>query len=88
VSFSRSRGMLTGVPGYTAVGGITYHANGMIAQVAHANGVNDVWQNDPYGKPRPAEITSTGVVGGLDWDSRLYGYDGAGNVVKEGGAYL
>jgi hypothetical protein len=60
----------------------------MIAQVAHANRVNDVWENDPHGKPRPARITSTGVQGGLDWDSRPYGYDGAGNVVKEGAAYF
>jgi RHS repeat-associated protein len=50
--------------------------------------VNDVWENDPHGKPRPARITSTGVQGGLDWDSRPYGYDGAGNVVKEGAAYF
>jgi hypothetical protein len=68
--------------------GITYHANGMIAQVAHANGVNDVWDNDPYGKPRPARITSTGVVRGLDRDSRPYRYDGVGNVVTEGGAFF
>jgi RHS repeat-associated protein len=88
VAFTRTRGLLTGVSGYTGVGGITYHANGMIAQVVHANGVADVWTNDDYGRPRPKQIRSTGVVGGLDWDSREYGYDGVGNVVKEGAAYF
>jgi hypothetical protein len=65
-----------GLPARAPLGGITYHANGMIARVAHANGVNDVWQkwqNDPHGKPWPAQITSTGVVGDLNWDSREYG---------------
>ncbi len=86
-------GFLTALPGYTgtvpgqASGvGITYSANGLVSQVAHANGV--VWSQlaDRNGLARPGGFTS--ALGATTyWATGSYAYDGAGNVTQIGTNY-
>lgn len=88
VGFSYTRGLLTGVPGYTgtvpgATAGITYSPNLLVAQVQHANGVLDTVANDPHAMPRPATVSAAGPS--ASWSSGAYAYDGAGNVTQIGG---
>ncbi len=90
VAFSYTRGLLTGVGGYTgtvpgAVAGIgiTYSPNLLVAQVQHANGVLDVQANDPHAMVRPASVSAAGSLAA--WSSGTYAYDGAGNVTQIGG---
>jgi hypothetical protein len=85
VSFGYTRGFLSAVPGYAS--SISYHPNGLVAQVAHANGVTDTQGNDPKAMRRPASIAS--MVGTTTrWSSGAYAYDGAGNVVKIGTSWF
>ena len=74
-------GFLTSVTGYAPA--IGYHANEMLASVAHANGVTDVWSQDPDGMRRPAQIETQGAATG-NFDTGDYAYDGAGNIVAMG----
>jgi hypothetical protein len=57
-----NRGFLTGVTfpynGQSRVNTIGYHASGLVASVAHANGVTDLIGADPYGQPRPASFSA------------------------------
>lgn len=80
VSFTYTRGWLTSVPGYA--NSITYHANGMTNQVAHANGVTYTQALDPNAMRRPASYSTTGAT--QNWTSGAYAYDGAGNVTAIG----
>jgi RHS repeat-associated protein len=78
VSPAYTNGFTSSVPGFATA--ITYHPNGLVAQVSHANGANWVQGNDPNGMRRPSLISiSTGGQLGP------YSYDGAGNVTKVGG---
>ncbi len=74
-------GFLTGITGYATIG---YHANEMLASIAHANGVTEVWDQDPDSMRGPARIRTTGVTGGQNFDTGSYAYDGAGNVTAMG----
>jgi RHS repeat-associated protein len=85
-----TNGFLTSVPSYAS--SITYHPNGLVNAVAHANGVTDTNANDPYAMRRMASIGTAGAVvsvGGsaANWASGTYTYDGTGNIVKTGGDY-
>lgn len=80
VSSSYSFGYLSAVPGYASA--ITYHPNGLVAQVSHANGVNWMQENDPDGMRRPRSIRLTGAV--TSGVLGPYTYDGAGNMAKVG----
>jgi RHS repeat-associated protein len=72
------------VPGYAS--SITYHPNGQVNQVARTNGVTDTYYEDPYGLPRPRKVVAKrGTT--LLYQTGLYGYDGAGDVKKEGSSY-
>ena len=84
VSYTRSRGLLTAVPGFATA--ITYHANGLHNQITHANGVADTQTNDPFGMARPRELSAQRQGADL-WRSGIYAYDGAGNVTKTGTGY-
>ena len=79
VTYGYTHGSLTGVDGY--VPSVSYHANGMVNEVLHANGMKDVHTKDPDDIPRAARIdvqrVSDGVVYG-GWGPCTY--DGAGNV--------
>ena len=75
-----TQGLLTAVPGYAS--SITYHPNGLIAQVTHANGVADLQEKDPDDLARPLRLSTSGASEGFD--SGLYDFDGAGNVTKMG----
>ncbi|HET9225497.1 MAG TPA: RHS repeat-associated core domain-containing protein [Thermoanaerobaculia bacterium] len=83
VSFGYSYGLLTSVPGYTGtalgVSEITYHANGLVHQVPHSNGVLFTQQNDPNGIARPAGMTAANGTTTL-WTAGTHAYDGAGNL--------
>lgn len=58
-------GWLTGVNApYTGSGTISYHENGMVNQVIHANGVTDTQTPDGSGMPRPGSIATTGAFDG------------------------
>lgn len=81
IGFTYTRGWLTSVPGYANA--ISYHANGMINQVAHANGVTYTQALDPNAMRRPASYSTTGAT--TNWTSGAYAYDGAGNVAAIGG---
>ncbi len=71
------------VPGQPAGYGFTYHANGMVAQIQHGNGVLDTYAVDTGNwMRRPLSISTSGA--NLNWSSGAYRYDGAGNVLKTG----
>ncbi len=75
VSNSYAHGFLTGVNGYASIG---YHKNGLVASVAHVNGVTATTANDPVLIRRPASIQIAGP-GWSQWTGG-YSYDGAGNI--------
>jgi hypothetical protein len=58
VSFGYTQGFLTSVPGF---GAVSYHPNGMVAQVDHDNGVTDTVALDASGMARPASISTSGA---------------------------
>lgn len=78
-----TNGFLTSVPGWAT---LSYHANGMVNQVTHANTVVDTQANDPDSMRRPASI-SAAKNGTTLWTSGAYSYDASGNVVKTGSGY-
>lgn len=78
-----TNGYLTGVTNWAS--SISYHATGLVNQVANANGVTWTQAADPWGMPRPASISTAG--GGAAWSSGTYSYDGAGNVTVIGSDY-
>ncbi|MCI0689094.1 MAG: hypothetical protein L0Y54_17965, partial [Sporichthyaceae bacterium] len=87
VSFTRQLGLLTGVPGWAD--SISYHANGMLNEVEHANGVTYAQGLDPHWMRRPGSLSVTHPSNLLalaeDETGPLavplaYTYDGAGNV--------
>jgi hypothetical protein len=78
-----TNGFLTSVPGWAT---LSYHANGMVNQVTHSNGVVDTQANDPDSMRRPSSISSAKGTTTL-WSSGTYAYDGTGNVVKTGSGY-
>jgi len=87
VTYTYTNGVLTDVPAYTGASpGITYHDNGMVEQVTHANGVTDTFARDANWMRRPASITMSGAVSN-NWSSGTYAYDGAGNVTAIGGQW-
>ncbi len=51
-------GALTSIAGFTTGIGITYHQNGMVNQMAHANGVTDTQGADPNWMRRPGSLSS------------------------------
>jgi len=79
VSYGYSLGYLTSVGSFLT--SVSYHANGMVHEALHANGMKDVFARDANDMPRPAQISvqrvSDGVVLG-SWGP--YDYDGSGNV--------
>lgn len=75
-----AQGLPTSIPGYAS--SISHHPNGLLHQVAHANGVTDVQMNDPDDMQRPWSLHTTGAS--EDFATGLFGYDGAGNVTKMG----
>ncbi len=81
---SYTNGFLTGVGGWANT--ITYHPNGLVAQVNFANGASWVQQNDPWSMPRPLSISSSGAA--TNWTSGTYTYDGSGNVAAMGTDYV
>jgi RHS repeat-associated protein len=79
-----------GSPGFYA-SAITYHPNGMVNQVTHANNpvASSTWLMDTYalgpsGMVRPASITTATSAGALRWATGAYAYDGAGNIKAVG----
>ncbi|MEM7353821.1 MAG: RHS repeat-associated core domain-containing protein, partial [Acidobacteriota bacterium] len=53
---------------------------GMLDQLTHANTVVEAIAPSPSNLQRPDKITTSGVMGGEDWDSGQYLYDSSGNV--------
>jgi len=81
VTRTYDRGFLTAVPGWAS--SITYHPNGMLDDVFHANGVLYYQHVDPDLMRRPAALGAnlpvcTSQLGGDE--GLVYAYDGAGNV--------
>lgn len=62
---------------------LTYHPNGLYAQLVHGNGAVDHQLADLYGQVRPLSLSTTGVTGG-GWASGDYSYDTKGNVYRIG----
>jgi RHS repeat-associated protein len=87
VNFGYSYGRLVSVPGFTGTAGgvsqITYHSNGLMNQVPHANGVLFTQQNDPTSMTRPSVMTAVRGAATL-WTTGTYTYDGAGNLKAVG----
>jgi RHS repeat-associated protein len=84
VNRSYTNGFLTNVTNWTT--SITYHPNGLVNQVTFPNGFTWSQQNDPYGLPRPQQITTTGGWYGY-WTTGAYLYDSSGNVATIGSDY-
>lgn len=86
VEFLFSQGWLTTVrtPSGIVFAQVTYHPNGMVAQVQHGNGVTEQHGLDPHGMSRPASIGTVGVASGGNWSTGTYRFDGSGNVVEVG----
>jgi RHS repeat-associated protein len=80
VGYGYDQGILSAVNGY---GTVTYQPSGVVAAVAHANGVSEVWDPDASGMARPARIRATSA-GQTLWDSGSYAYDGIGNIATIG----
>lgn len=78
VSATYTHGWLTAVPGWAS--SITYHPNGMLSEVRHANGVTYSQGKDPLDRRRPASIGVSGPWIGTTVFS--FSYDGSGNVVS------
>jgi len=88
VGFTYQLGYLTAVPGYA--GPITYHPNGMLAEIHHSNQVVYGQGLDPHWMRRPGSLwiahptESLSLVAGGEGDPpgtpHPYAYDGAGNV--------
>lgn len=85
----RANGLLTAVKEVNSSGGvkqsfadnITYHPNGLLNRIVHANGVTYEQVNDPNSMVRPREIK---VTGRTNASLGVYQYDGAGNIVEIG----
>jgi RHS repeat-associated protein len=84
ISPGYANGFLTSVPGWAT---LSYHANGLVNQIVHSNGVADTQANDPDSMKRPAMISSAKGATAL-WSTGTYAYDGTGNVVKTGNGYF
>lgn len=85
VTSSYANGLLTGVNGYAT---LTYDANGMVTNVAHANGLHTRSPVPPNRMTRPEAITvQDGPSGGVYWTTGTHVYDGAGNVKQIGYDY-
>jgi RHS repeat-associated protein len=88
VCSSYANGWLTGVtdagagscPGTTTLASLSYYPNHMVSQVAHGNGVNDLYDKDPNDIGRPARIATANVLNAGNWISGTYQYDGAGSI--------
>jgi RHS repeat-associated protein len=78
VSYGYTRGRLSSVSGYASA--IGYHDNFALASIEHSNGVQDWIGKDPSGMGRLSEIHTTGIVGGLNWSTGTYVFDGTGNI--------
>ena len=84
VGFTYQLGYLTAVPGWAST--ITYHANGMLNEITHANGVIYQQGLDPHWMRRPASLGVTHPNNLLELAPGAlavplpYAYDGAGNV--------
>lgn len=84
VTTAFSEGLVTSMSGWAT--SVTYHPNGLVNQITHANGVVSTQANDPNQMRRPGSIKVTKGTTTL-FDTGAYGYDGAGNVVKMGTDY-
>jgi|CXWL01.1.fsa_nt_gi RHS repeat-associated protein len=92
-SFEHDRGFLSGVSTTSDLGShplaasLSYHANGLFAEVAHGNGVTDrIALDAEHPRVRPDRIYTLGAEpGASNFDTGTYSYDGAGNVAAMGG---
>jgi RHS repeat-associated protein len=80
VTAAYAQGLLAAVPGYAS--SLTYHPNGLVAQVTHTNGVLDLQEKDPNDMARPLRLRTSGASEELD--TGVFSYDGAGNITKMG----
>lgn len=90
VSYGYSYGEVTSVPGYAT--SVAYHPNGMLHEIRHVNGITDIWAQDPDKMRRPAFIRAWKSFGTasevLRFATGTYGYDGSGNVERQGSSYF
>lgn len=95
VSFTRTNGALTAVPGFAT--NLQYHANGMLAGIDHTSGMVLTQENDPSSMQRPfkictqreaAQATCPATPLSGDWTTNGFAYDGAGNVKGYGTSYF
>jgi RHS repeat-associated protein len=84
VSFEYDAGALQRVPGYASA--LSYHGNGMVATVAHTNGVTETIANDPHLVARPGSISASGPA--VSWTTGAYSWDGVGNIKTMGGSWF
>ena len=71
-----------GISGAAAsiVSAVGYHPSGALASYTLGNGVTTTIAQAPNGIPRPYRISTTNAS--LNFDTGLYSYDGAGNVMS------
>jgi RHS repeat-associated protein len=86
VSSTHTNGFLTAVGGYAS--SISYHPNGMVNQVLHANNVRSTQAIAGNQMARPLSITvQDASTSATLWATGNYVYDGAGNITRAGGNY-
>jgi RHS repeat-associated protein len=82
VTTAYSMGRPTSVSGFASA--ITYHDNGTLFTVQHANHVVFTETADPHGMARPGALQADSPTG-QPWPLEYYFYDGAGNIKAIGG---
>ncbi|MGE5275411.1 MAG: RHS repeat domain-containing protein [Acidobacteriota bacterium] len=86
-AYSRGHVVSIAAPGQTVVRSATYNAAGALASWTAGNGVVTTITPDSSVAVRPSQIRTAGAVGtaaGGNFDSGLFHYDGAGNIVAIG----
>lgn len=92
VNYGYTNGFLTSVGGGageanttadTYAPSITYNVNGTVNTVTHRNNVQDLEEMDLNNMQRPRRITVS-RSGALLLDTKVYAYDGAGNITRIG----
>jgi len=86
VTTTYSFGRPTAVSGFANP--ITYHDNGTLATIQHANGVVFTETADPNGMPRPGSLRAdlpSAQPPTQPWPREDYSYDGSGNIKAIGG---
>lgn len=86
LTYYRDQGYLTGLAATRGgqsepwLNSMSWSLSRMPFEVVHANGVKDIYQPDPFRRPRSSSIVVRGPSGDLRYDSGAFTYDGTGQT--------